>query len=205
MPQCTGCSRIYRFLEGDHCTPCTELTIPSKPQNEWPSCTHCSKRYEFLDPEKPCFQCQARNDSQAMPPPPPPSSQVPSSHTVSKESNRDIHHAMSNGVNPRTHSASGAPAWQNPLQSYGHTSGLDENDVSPVAVNLSSSSLLTLHNWIITSLASKRHRKYMVTTLVDTQMLSNERMKAHELQNQDSRELKKLSKRLNQLGKSILQ
>lgn len=147
MPHCTGCSRFYRFLEGDRCVPCAELAVASKPRNEWASCTHCSKRYEFLDQAKPCFQCQALDDSQAMPPPPPPSSQVPrSSRIFTHESNRDVHHAMSNGVNPRTHSASGAPAWKNPLQSYGNTSGSDENDVSlPLVTNLPLSSVWNTH------------------------------------------------------------
>lgn len=134
MPQCDGCSKFYKFLDGDRCVPCSESNSEPKPRVSWPLCPHCSKRFEFIDGKKPCLMCQDRDsrDTMSMPPPPLPlpGSRGALSSTAAHNQLDDIQYAMTHPVNARTHSARDTPTYRNPLQSYDQHRNGNENDVS---------------------------------------------------------------------------
>lgn len=129
MPQCTGCSKFYKFLEGDRCDTCSDSAPEPKPRADWPLCSHCGKRFEFIDCTKPCILCQERNSQDALSMPPPPS-QPPVRQSTPSAGHEDIHYAMTHPTNARTHSARDSPIYRNPLQSYNNHRNCNENDVS---------------------------------------------------------------------------
>ena len=133
MPVCSGCSKSFKFLDGERCEPCLEqstMATSARPHNEWPSCVDCSKWFEFLrNPQ--CFTCKDR-DLETMPPPVLHSvgitQQVTAAPLSVQDANRDVQYAMSNPINLRTHGNS--TSYRNPFQS--RYAEVDENDVSGV-------------------------------------------------------------------------
>jgi len=135
MTVCTGCSRPFKFLDTAHCEACTDaLQVAggaiSKPKSEWPACTDCSKRFEFLSSAQ-CFTCKEK-ESQSMPPPALNPSQASGGPLLLQDQNRfsDIHHAMRNPTNPRTHGTPSLP-YHNPLNL--RRAELNENDVRTIS------------------------------------------------------------------------
>ncbi|KAF8179207.1 kinase-like domain-containing protein [Pholiota molesta] len=92
MVYCSGCSASFPNLTGNRCGRCK--TFSPKPKENWRMCTLCGDLYEFLD-KAICVKCQVDQDK-------------------ADNSGAAIHHAMSNSVNPRTHSNHGTPVYTNP-------------------------------------------------------------------------------------------
>jgi len=98
----------------------------SKPRNEWPLCSDCGRRFEFLATSQ-CLGCEGEDmASKSMPPP---AVAVRTSTPLStQDRNLDIHFAMTNPTNARTHGTPHATPRYNPHQiDY---PDVDENDVS---------------------------------------------------------------------------
>ncbi|KAF8985791.1 kinase-like domain-containing protein [Cyathus striatus] len=97
------------------------------PKTEWPTCVDCGRQFEFLKVSQ-CGRCKDRDDSRSMPAPlSVTSTTVPlSPSSESQATNQDLHHAMKNPINPRTHGTSQAIPYFNPYQQTNQQ--LDEND-----------------------------------------------------------------------------
>ncbi|KAF8961420.1 kinase-like domain-containing protein [Flammula alnicola] len=106
MVYCSGCSASFPNLTGNRCGRCK--TLAPKPKENWSLCTLCGDLYEFLD-KAACFKCQADQG---------------------KADNADaaVRHAMSNSVNPRTHSNYGSPVYINPYINNTLSLTPDDND-----------------------------------------------------------------------------
>lgn len=129
MVHCSGCSASFPNLTGNQCGRCKSLT--PKPKENWGLCTLCGDLYEFLD-KATCFKCQA---DQGLP------VTLPFSFIslkdfilISEKTDNSladaaaVRHAMSNSVNPRTHSNYGSPVYANPYINKTVSLTPDNND-----------------------------------------------------------------------------
>jgi hypothetical protein len=148
MTVCSGCSRIYPYLDTERCMPCTNTPRTGKPIHEWPICLECGSCFEFLAGNT-CGACVKRAANPAPQTQGAPTVVIHAPVVTQPPMSQcdppgdDVRYAMTHPVNVREHGTKGGTSTINPYLVPPTTFQLDDallessNDVSHLILSYS--------------------------------------------------------------------